>query len=114
MWCFDGMSEGTLQYWKDLELKQVKRLMAFPPTLSPSSFNELKKILSSKSREEIVGYYYNVTLFQYRANQNRKTPDEVDSDTDQYYNLAPGNGDPTMEASTSEKPVMHPRSYLFL
>ncbi|CAH8300979.1 unnamed protein product, partial [Eruca vesicaria subsp. sativa] len=105
MWCFDSMGEGTLQYWTDLELKKVK-LLAFPPTLSPSFFNDLKKILSSKSREEIVGYYYNVALLQYRANQNRRAPDEVDSDTDQYYNLAPGNGDPTMEANTSEKPVL--------
>lgn len=102
MWCFDSMGEGTLQYWTDLELKKVKLLMASPPTLSPSFFSELKSILSSKSREEIVSYYYNVSLLQFIANQSRMTPGEVDSDTDQYYNL----GDPTMEANTSQKPVL--------
>ncbi|KAF8088309.1 hypothetical protein N665_0546s0038 [Sinapis alba] len=103
---FDSMGEGTQQYWTDLELKKIKLLMASPPTLSPSFFSELKSILSSKSRAEIVSYYYNVSLLQFRANQNRMTPNEVDSDTDQYYNLAPGNEDPTMEANTSHKPVL--------
>ncbi|CAN7063498.1 unnamed protein product [Brassica rapa subsp. trilocularis] len=106
MWCFDSMGEGTLQYWTDLELKKVKLLMTSPPTLSASFFSELKSILSSKSREEIVSYYYNVTLLQFMANHSRMTPGEVDSDTDQYYNLAPGNGDQTMEANTSQKHVL--------
>ncbi|KAJ0259135.1 AT-rich interactive domain-containing protein 1 [Hirschfeldia incana] len=104
MWCFDSMGEGTLQYWTDLELKKVKLLMTYPPTLTPSFFSGLKSILSSKSREEIVSYYYNVTLLQFIANLSRMTPGEVDSDTDQYYNLEPVNGDPTMEANTSQKP----------
>ncbi|KAF3553156.1 hypothetical protein F2Q69_00018115 [Brassica cretica] len=106
MWCFDSMGEGTLKYWTDLELKKVKLLMTSPPTLSASFFSELKSILSSKSREEIVSYYYNVTLLQFMANHSRMTPGEVDSDTDQYYNLAPGNGDPTIEANTSQKHVL--------
>ncbi|CAG7908655.1 unnamed protein product [Brassica rapa] len=106
MWCFDSMGEGTLQYWTDLDLKKVKLLMTSPPTLSASFFSELKSILSSKSREEIVSYYYNVTLLQFMANHSRMTPGEVDSDTDQYYNLAPGNGDQTMEANTSQKHVL--------
>ncbi|KAL0896316.1 hypothetical protein Bca101_080277 [Brassica carinata] len=102
MWCFDRMGEGTLQYWTDLELKKIKLLMAFPPTLSPSFFADLRSILSSKSRAEIVSYYYNVSLLQFIANQSRMTPGEVDSDTDQYYNLA----DPALEANTSQKPAL--------
>ncbi|XP_056854767.1 AT-rich interactive domain-containing protein 1-like [Raphanus sativus] len=70
MWCFDSMGEGTLQYWTDLELKKVKLLMASPPTLSPSFFSELKSILSSKSREEIVSYYYNVHAFRMTARKH--------------------------------------------
>ncbi|ESQ39241.1 hypothetical protein EUTSA_v10001382mg [Eutrema salsugineum] len=106
MWCCDTMGEGALQYWTDIELEKVKSLMTFPPTLSPSFFDELKIMLPSKSRGKIVSYFYNVTLLQFRANQSRITPEEVDSDTDQLYNLATANEDPTPEANTSQKPVL--------
>uniref|UniRef100_A0A1J3JWQ8 AT-rich interactive domain-containing protein 1 n=1 Tax=Noccaea caerulescens TaxID=107243 RepID=A0A1J3JWQ8_NOCCA len=101
MWCFDTMGEGALQYWTDLELKKVNSLMVYPPTLSPSLLDEAKTILPSKSLAKVVSYYYNVTLLQYRGTQNRITPDEVDSDTDQFYGV-----DPTSEANTSQKPVL--------
>lgn len=106
MWCFDIMGEGVLQYWTDLELKKVKSLMTSPPTLSPSFFDQIKRILSSKSRGKIVSYFYNVTLLQFRANQSRTTPHEIDSDTDQLYNIATENEDPSPEANTSQKPVL--------
>ncbi|CAH2057766.1 unnamed protein product [Thlaspi arvense] len=106
MWCFDTLGEGTLQYWTGLELKKVKSLMTYPPTLKRSFFDELKSILPSKSRGKIVSYFYNVTLLQFRANQNRITPEEVDSDTDELYNLATENEDSTAEANTCQKPVL--------
>ncbi|KAJ4892410.1 AT-rich interactive domain-containing protein 1 [Raphanus sativus] len=106
MWCFDTMGEGNLQYWTDLELKKVVSLMPSPPTLIPSFFGELKIALPSKSRGKIVSYFYNVTLLQFRANQSRMTPDEIDSDTDTQYRLATASEDPTLEANTSQKPVL--------
>ncbi|XP_019100647.1 PREDICTED: AT-rich interactive domain-containing protein 1-like isoform X1 [Camelina sativa] len=103
MWCFDVMGEGTLQYWTDIELKKIKSLMSFPPSLSQAFFDQAKTILSSKSRGKIVSYYYNVTLLQYRANQSRTTHD-IDSDTDQFFIGATENENPTLEANTSQKP----------
>ncbi|KAF8087720.1 hypothetical protein N665_0570s0033 [Sinapis alba] len=107
MWCFDTMGEGNLQYWAELELKKVMSLMPSPPTLIPSFFDELRGVLPSKSRGKIVSYFYNVALLQFRGNQSRTTPDEVDSDTDTQYRLATANEDPNLEDSnTSQKPVL--------
>ncbi|CAH8315958.1 unnamed protein product [Eruca vesicaria subsp. sativa] len=100
MWCFDTMGEGNLQYWTDLELKTVISLMPSPPTLIPSFFDEVKSALPSKTRGKIVSYFYNVTLLQFRENQSRMTPDEIDSDADTQYKVA------NLEANTSQKPVM--------
>lgn len=106
MWCFDVMGEGTLQYWTDLELKKIKSLMSSPPSLSQAFFDQAKTILSSKSRGKIVSYFYNVTLMQYRANQSRITPHDIDSDTDQFFIGATENDNPAPEANTSQKPVL--------
>ncbi|CAN8318799.1 unnamed protein product [Cochlearia groenlandica] len=105
MWCVDAMGEGALKYWTDLELKKVKCLMTSPPTLSTTFFDQLKSVLSSKSRALIVSYFYNVILLRFRANQSRNTPDEVDSDTDQLYYIATENEDATLEANTPPKQV---------
>ncbi|KAL0720668.1 hypothetical protein Bca4012_035267 [Brassica carinata] len=103
MWCFDTMGEGNLQYWTELELKKVMSLMPSPPTLIPSFFDELRSVLPSKSRGKIVSYFYNVTLLQFRGNQSRTTPDEIDSDTDTQYRIATAEEDPNLEA---QKPVL--------
>ncbi|XP_020885490.1 AT-rich interactive domain-containing protein 1 isoform X3 [Arabidopsis lyrata subsp. lyrata] len=106
MWCFDVMGEGTLHYWTDLELKKIKSLMSSPPSLSPAFFDQAKMILSSKGRGKIVSYFYNVTLLQYRANQSRITPHDIDSDTDQLFIRATQNENPAPEANTSQKPAL--------
>ncbi|WZY91856.1 hypothetical protein YC2023_064185 [Brassica napus] len=106
MWCFDTMGEGNLQYWTELELKKVMSLMPSPPTLIPSFFDELRSVLPSKSRGKIVSYFYNVTLLQFRANQSRMTPYEIDSDTDTQYRIATASEDPNLEANSSQKPVL--------
>ncbi|KAL1192145.1 AT-rich interactive domain-containing protein 1 [Cardamine amara subsp. amara] len=106
MWCCDIMGEGTLLYWTDLEQKKIKSLMTSPPTLSSAVFDQAKLILSSKSRGKIVSYFYNVTLLQFRANQSRITPHEIDSDTDELFNRATANENPAPEANTSQKPVL--------
>ncbi|CDY18879.1 hypothetical protein Bca4012_028915 [Brassica carinata] len=106
MWCFDTMGEGNLQYWTEFELKKVMSLMPSPPTLIPSFFDELRSVLPSKSRGKIVSYFYNVTLLQFRANQSRMTPYEIDSDTDTQYRIATASEDPNLEANTSQKPVL--------
>ncbi|CAH8384798.1 unnamed protein product [Eruca vesicaria subsp. sativa] len=100
MWCFDTMGEGNLQYWTDLELRKVISLMPSPPTLIPSFFDDVKSALPSKTRGKIVSYFYNVTLLQFRANQSRMTPYEIDSDTDTQYQVC------NLEANTSQKPVL--------
>ncbi|KAJ0258654.1 AT-rich interactive domain-containing protein 1 [Hirschfeldia incana] len=106
MWCFDTMGEGNLQYWTEFELKKVRSLMPYPPTLIPSVFDELRSVLPSKSRGKIVSYFYNVTLLQFRGNQSRMTPDEIDSDTDTQFMIAQASEDPNLEANSSQKPVL--------
>ncbi|EOA26812.1 hypothetical protein CARUB_v10022904mg, partial [Capsella rubella] len=101
MWCFDVMGEGTLQYWTDIELKKIKSLMSVPPSLSRAFFDQAKAILPSKSRGKIVSYFYNVSLLQYRANQSRITPHDIDSDTDQFF-----MGATDAEENASQKPPL--------
>ncbi|CAA7016901.1 unnamed protein product [Microthlaspi erraticum] len=101
MWCSDTMGEGTLQYWTDSELEKLNSMMVYPPTLSPSFLEEVKAAFPSKCLAKVVSYYYNVALLQYRANQNRITHEEADSDTDQFYDKEPTSG-----ASTSQDPVL--------
>lgn len=78
-WKIDKMGEEIARFWTDREQKKFKTLVELP-NLEKCFWNRILKFFSSKKREELVSYYYNVFLVRVRANQNRSIPTKVNSD----------------------------------
>ncbi|XP_021894019.1 AT-rich interactive domain-containing protein 1 isoform X2 [Carica papaya] len=78
-WKIDKMGEEVARFWTDGEQKKFKTLVELP-SLDKCFWERILKFFSSKKKEDLVSYYYNVFLLQSRANQNRSTPTKINSD----------------------------------
>lgn len=83
-WQFDRMGEVVALSWTEEEKKRFKDIVRLnPPSIGVRFWDEIFKSFSTKSREELVSYYFNVFLLRRRADQNRFTPNNIDSDDDE-------------------------------
>lgn len=83
-WQFDKMGEVVGLSWSEEEKKRFKEIVRLnPPSIGVRFWDEIFKSFSTKSREDLVSYYFNVFLLQRRADQNRLTPNNIDSDDDE-------------------------------
>ncbi|XP_065859636.1 AT-rich interactive domain-containing protein 1 isoform X2 [Euphorbia lathyris] len=83
-WRFDKMGEDVRLGWTADEEKKFKAIVQSNPASEDKCFwDEIIKYFSTKKREVIVSYYFNVFLLQRRAQQNRVTPKNIDSDDDE-------------------------------
>lgn len=82
-WQFTRMGEEVSLSWTEEEEQIFKDNMransAFPNKFWKSSW----KFLPSKTRAQLVSYYFNVYLIQRRSYQNRVTPEDINSDDDE-------------------------------
>ncbi|XP_023514930.1 AT-rich interactive domain-containing protein 1-like isoform X1 [Cucurbita pepo subsp. pepo] len=80
-WRFDQMGEDVTFAWKvDDEKKFEDIVTSNPPSLGICFWDEIVESFPSRSREDLVSYYYNVFLLRRRGHQNRVTPNKIDSD----------------------------------
>ncbi|PPD75710.1 hypothetical protein GOBAR_DD27367 [Gossypium barbadense] len=83
-WNFDQMGEYVAIAWGEEEKSMFSSIIkSNSPSLDKSFWDEIYKYFRNKSREELVCYYYNAFLLQRRANQNRTTPSNINSDDEE-------------------------------
>ncbi|KAJ6679704.1 AT-RICH INTERACTIVE DOMAIN-CONTAINING PROTEIN 1 [Salix purpurea] len=92
-WRFDKMGEEVKLSWAVDEQKKFGAIVRSNPlSLDKCFWDEICRCFPSKRREDLVSYYYNVFLLQRRANQNRSTPDSINSDDDESESELENNG----------------------
>ncbi|XP_061969422.1 AT-rich interactive domain-containing protein 2-like isoform X2 [Populus nigra] len=80
-WRFDRMGEEVKLSWTVEEQKKFgATVRSNPLSLDKNFWVEIFKCFPGRRREDLVSYYYNVFLLQRRANQNRSTPGNINSD----------------------------------
>jgi hypothetical protein len=83
-WSLDKVGEEVGRWWTQQEEKKFKdAVKSNPASLDRCLWDNIFKIFSKKSRENLVSYYFNVFLLQRRAFPNRHTPDKIDSDNEE-------------------------------
>lgn len=83
-WKFDKMGEEVGYCWSKEEEKEFHDIVKSNTCIHGKDFWEkLAKNFPSKNKESLVSYYFNVFLLQQRAQQNRATPNELNSDEEE-------------------------------
>jgi len=83
-WGFHDMGENVSEKWTTEEEQTFQELVHMNPISSNKNFwNYLSVAFPSRSKKELVSYYFNVFVLRRRAFQNRLDPDNIDSDDDE-------------------------------
>ncbi|XVF73159.1 hypothetical protein PTKIN_Ptkin12aG0179000 [Pterospermum kingtungense] len=83
-WKFDKMGVEVAYDWKEEEQRKFMSIVkSNRPSAEKSFWDEIYKYFRYKNREELVSYYYNVFLLRRRAEQNRITPSNINSDDEE-------------------------------
>ncbi|XVF43204.1 hypothetical protein PTKIN_Ptkin02bG0021900 [Pterospermum kingtungense] len=82
---FYDMGEDVAYKWSE-EDEEIFREVVYtnPPSLGKKFWKHLSVVFPSRSKRELVSYYFNVFILQRRAVQNRSSVLDIDSDDDEY------------------------------
>ncbi|KAJ4973438.1 hypothetical protein NE237_006612 [Protea cynaroides] len=82
---FCDMGEEVAQRWSEEE-EQIFHQVVFsnPASLGKNFWDHLSVVFPSRTRQDIVSYYFNVFMLRKRAEQNRTIPLKIDSDNDEW------------------------------
>ncbi|KAJ4961817.1 hypothetical protein NE237_021727 [Protea cynaroides] len=82
---FCDMGEEVAQRWSPEEERVFHEVVfSNPASLGKNFWEHLSVVFPSRTREDIVSYYFNVFMLRKRAEQNRTTPLNIDSDDDEW------------------------------
>ncbi|XP_009338591.1 uncharacterized protein LOC103930912 [Pyrus x bretschneideri] len=82
---FNDMGEQVAQTWSEEEEQLFHRVVFSTPTsLGKNFWDKLSTVFPSRTKKEIVSYYFNVFMLRKRAEQNRYDPMNIDSDNDEW------------------------------
>ncbi|CAK8565240.1 unnamed protein product [Lathyrus sativus] len=99
---FPGMGEQVADRWTTEDEHLFHKVVFNNPASSNKNFwNYLSIVFPSRSKKEIVSYYFNVFMLRKRAEQNRNHLLSADSDNDEWQ----GNDDHDDEDSVADDPV---------
>ncbi|KAG6725447.1 hypothetical protein I3842_02G032800 [Carya illinoinensis] len=90
-WKFDEMGEEVKLSWTKEEEQKFKATLKSNPASLQTFFRD-QKFFPTKSREDLVSYYFNVFLMERRGYQNRFTPNSIDSDDEELESVLVTNG----------------------
>ncbi|CAN8291558.1 unnamed protein product [Cochlearia groenlandica] len=83
---FCDMGEEVAQKWNDEdELLFHEIVYSNPVTLGQNFWHHLEAAFCSRTKNEIVSYYFNVFVLRRRATQNRNLILDIDSDDDEWH-----------------------------
>ncbi|GMI87425.1 hypothetical protein like AT1G26580 [Hibiscus trionum] len=83
---FYNMGEDVAYKWSE-EDEEIFREVVYnnPVSLGKKFWKQLSVVFPSRSKRELVSYYFNVFILQRRAIQNRSSSLDIDSDDDEFY-----------------------------
>jgi hypothetical protein len=82
---FCDMGEQVSGKWSEEEEETFHEIVFSNPASSGKNFwNQLSYAFPSRTKRDLVSYYFNVYMLRIRAEQNRFDPLNVDSDNDEY------------------------------
>ncbi|CAK9142401.1 unnamed protein product [Ilex paraguariensis] len=82
---FSGMGEEVAHNWTEKEERLFHEVVYFNPmALHRKFWEQLALMFPSRTKRELVSYYFNVFMLQRRAVQNRSNLLEIDSDNDEW------------------------------
>ncbi|XP_059443195.1 uncharacterized protein LOC132175319 [Corylus avellana] len=82
---FDDMGEHVTQKWNEEEEYLFNEIVfSNLASLGKNFWKNLSIVFSSRTKKEIVSYYFNVFMLRRRAEQNRRVPMNIDSDNDEW------------------------------
>lgn len=82
---FCDMGEDVAKRWTPEEEQRFHEvLLANPMSLGGNFWDHLLAVFPSRTKKDIVSYYFNVYVLRKRADQNRFDPVDVDSDDDEW------------------------------
>ncbi|KAI4329649.1 hypothetical protein MLD38_028011 [Melastoma candidum] len=104
---FSDMGEPVAEKWTEEEENLFREVVFSNPfSMGRKFWNGLSHAFPSRTKAEIVSYYFNVFMLRTRAEQNRFDPVNVDSDNDEWQ----ANEEEEDEDSIVESPIyqLHP------
>lgn len=82
---FHEMGEEVSKNWtKEEENKFHEVVSSYPVSMGKNFWDHLSLVFPSRTKNELVSYYFNVFILQKRAEQNRFDPLNIDSDDDEW------------------------------
>ncbi|KAL2625615.1 hypothetical protein AAZX31_07G066400 [Glycine max] len=80
-WNFDQVGEDVKLLWMEEEEKKFKDVIrSNPPSPETYFWDHIFRAFPTKSRADLVSYYFNVFILERRGYQNRHTPNNINSD----------------------------------
>ncbi|RID51486.1 hypothetical protein BRARA_H02143 [Brassica rapa] len=80
------MGEEVAQRWSDEDALLFHEVVySYPATLGQNFWKHLEAVFLSRTKHEIVSYYFNVFVLRRRAAQNRSMILDIDSDDDEWH-----------------------------
>ncbi|GFZ07708.1 ELM2 domain-containing protein [Actinidia rufa] len=101
---FFNMGEVVANKWS-LEEEQLFHDVVFsnPASSDKNFWNQLSMVFPSRTKNDIVSYYFNVFMLRVRSEQNRLDPPNIDSDDDEWQ-VSDDSGDDSAVESPREDP----------
>lgn len=82
---FRDMGEEVSKNWTiEEENKFHEVVSSYPMSMGKNFWDHLSVVFPSRTKNELVSYYFNVFILQKRAEQNRFDPLNIDSDDDEW------------------------------
>ncbi|GMH17023.1 hypothetical protein Nepgr_018864 [Nepenthes gracilis] len=82
---FHDMGEVVAEKWSEDEELLFQEVVSNPVIMGRNFWNTLSVVFPSRTKMEIVSYYFNVFMLRKRAQQNRVDPMNIDSDNDEWH-----------------------------
>ncbi|XP_010258118.1 PREDICTED: uncharacterized protein LOC104597984 [Nelumbo nucifera] len=107
---FCDMGEEVARNWNEEEEQSFHEVVfSNPASLGKNFWDHLSVVFPSRTKSELVSYYFNVFMLRRRAEQNRVDPMNIDSDNDEWHGNYDGDEEFGMteedEDSVVESPV---------
>lgn len=109
---FCDTGEVVAEKWSEEEEELFQEVvLSNPASLGKNFWNHLAIEFPSRSREELVSYYFNVFILRKRAEQNRFDPLNIDSDNDEWHDVVDDADEEAKMTDEDEDSVVESPAY---
>ncbi|KAJ4713147.1 AT-rich interactive domain-containing 2-like protein [Melia azedarach] len=109
---FPEMGEVVSDKWSDKEEQLFHKIVyTNPASLGRNFWNVLSSAFPSRTKKDIISYYFNVFMLRKRAVQNRCHEMNVDSDNDEWQGIDDSDDNETAMSDEDEDSVVESPAY---